>query len=360
MYTDLSSLCVGLDDSIHQAISRMDISRIGIVLVVDQDRRLLGTITDGDVRRAILANVNLDDPVSAMLARKAAHYAKPITAPEESDPGTLLSLLRQHNILHLPLVDREQRVVALVTLDEFVPEQFAPLNAVIMAGGRGSRLHPLTDELPKTMLPVGERPLLEIIVQQLRTAGIKNLHVAIHYKSEHITEYFGDGAEFGVEITYLTEDRPLGTAGSLGVMKWPQETTLVINGDILTQIDFKAMLAYHREHRADLTMAAQQYDVQVPYGVLECQEGFVRGLSEKPLVKFLINAGIYMLEPAVYQFIPNDEPYDMTELIQRLMDEGRPVAAFPIHEYWIDVGDRADYEQAQQDLKDGSKVQPST
>lgn len=352
MYSDLTTLCVAPETTIFQAIAQMDVSKIGIVLVVDAERKLLGTITDGDVRRAILGNVNLDGPVSAVLVRKAATpRAKPITAPEESDSDTLLSLLRQHNILHLPLVDREQRVVALVKLDEFVQDQVAPLNAVIMAGGRGSRLHPLTDELPKTMLPVGERPLLEIIVQQLRTAGIKHLHVAVHHKSENITKHFGDGTKFGVEITYLTEDRPLGTAGSLGIMEWPQETLLVINGDILTQIDFKSMLAYHREHRADLTMAAQQYDVQVPYGVIECEESFVRRLAEKPSVKFLINAGIYMLEPTVYQFIPNDARYDMTDLIQRLLDEGRPVAAFPVHEYWMDIGDRADYEKVQGDVR---------
>ena len=352
MYSDLNTLCVAPVTTIYQAIAQMDVSKIGIVLVVDDERKLLGTITDGDVRRAILANVNLDEPVSAMVARKAATpYAKPITAPEESDSGMLLSLLRQHNILHLPLVDRQQRVVALVTLDEFVQDQVAPLNAVIMAGGQGSRLHPLTDELPKPMLPLGDRPLMEHILGQLRDAGITHANVTVHHRPEKITEYFGDGRAFGINISYLTEDSPLGTVGALGLMELPNDTVLVINGDILTQVDFRAMLVYHRDHGADLTVGARRHEIQVPYGVLECDGTSVRGLAEKPNFNFLISAGIYLLEPSVYRFIPNGERYDMTDLIQHLLTQGRPVAAFPIHEYWKDIGQFADYQEAGEQME---------
>lgn len=349
MFTDLETLCVGRESTIHQAIARMEVNRIGIVLVVDEDGRLSGTITDGDVRRAVLANVDLGQAVTVLLDRKeGSPYARPITAPQGSDRTALLRVLKEHRILHLPLVDSDQRVVGLVTLDEFVGEHAPPPKAVIMAGGPGVRLLPLTKDLPKPMLPVGNKPLMEILVQQLRDAGIRRLNITVHHQSEKIIEHFGDGREFGVDITYSTEDRPLGTAGALGMIEAPQETVLVVNGDILTGLDFRAMLAYHREQCADLTVAVQRYEVQVPYGVIECEGAFVRRLAEKPVLGFVVNAGIYLLEPSVHRLIPAGERYDMTELIQRLLDEGRPVAPFPIREYWLDIGQHADYERAQE------------
>ena len=352
MYSDLTNFCVSPGSSIHHAVGQMEVNSTGIVLVLDSESRLLGTVTDGDVRRAVLANFDLEQPVEALLAGKeGSPYAKPITAPENADPSELLRILQQNAILHLPLVDQNQRVVALVTLDEFVPEHMPPLKAVIMAGGEGIRLRPLTDEMPKPMLPVGDRPLMEFTVQQLRDSGIKHLNIAVHHKSEKITEHFGDGREFGVDISYVTEDRPLGTAGALGLIEPPRDTMLVINGDILTQVDFRAMRAYHREQQADITVAVQQYELQVPYGVIECEGTQVRSLSEKPLFKYFVNAGIYLLEPIVYQFIPNGKRYDMTDLIQRLVAEGRMVVAFPIKEYWIDVGQQKDYQQAQEHAK---------
>lgn len=351
MQTDVTTLCVRYDRSIREAVSLMDLNHLGIALVVDDERHLVGTITDGDVRRAVLANAELSHPVTALLARKAAPFAKPITALVGQDPSTYLNILKQHNVLHLPLLDPDGRVVSLVRMDDFVPDQEPALQAMIMAGGAGSRLHPLTAELPKPMLPLGDRPLMEIIIQQLREVGIRRVHVATHHKPHKITEHFGDGQEFGIELTYVTEDRPLGTAGALGLIKAPHETLLVINGDILTQVDFRAMLAYHKEHQADLTIAVRRYDLKVPYGVIECDGPVVRGISEKPVLGFFVNAGIYLLEPAVHRFIPNGERFDMTELIQRLLQEHRVVVSFPIHEYWLDIGHRDDYEQAQEAVK---------
>ena len=353
MHTDLTDLTVTQDTSFREAIAQVDRNRQGIVLVVDTDSRLVGTITDGDLRRAVLANTSLDQPVRVLLDRKTdSSYAQPVTAPRSSDRATLLRLLREHSIRHIPLVDEEQRVVALATLDDFLSEQKPPeLQAVVMAGGYGSRLRPLTEDLPKPMLPVGDRPLMEIILEQLQQAGIQRVDVAVHHQSEKITGHFGDGRDFGVQINYVTEERPLGTAGALGLMEPPTSTMLVINGDILTQVDFKAMLDYHQEQRADLTVAVQSYEVQVPYGVIECEGTQVRGLAEKPQLKLFVNAGIYLLEPSVHRFIPAGERLDMTELIQRLIDEGQNVAAFPIREYWMDIGEHADYRQAQEQVK---------
>ena len=352
MHTDLSTFCVTPQTSLHDAIAQIDRNRLGIVLLLDGARRLLGTITDGDVRRAILANVDLAQPVTALLARKAGtRYAKPMTASIKADRETWLRVLKEQDILHLPLVDEEQRVAGLVTLEEFVPERVLPLQAVVMAGGMGSRLHPLTADLPKSMLRIGDRPLLEIIIQQLCEAGIKQVKVTTHHKPEKIAEHFGDGKGFGIALSYVTEDQPLGTVGGLGLLKVPEETTLVINGDILTQVDFRAMLTYHREHEADLTVAVRQYDLQVPYGVVECEGSFVRRINEKPSIGLFVNAGIYLLEPVVYRYLPNGRRFDMTDLIQRVLGDGRVVVSFPIREYWLDIGQPADYKQAQEEVK---------
>lgn len=352
MHTDLATLCIGSGRSIHEVIALLDINRLGIALVVDEDRRLLGTVTDGDVRRAVLAKMDLRQPVSALLAMKAGtSYAKPITAPIGQDPSVYLDLLKQHTVLHLPLLDAEGRVACLIRMADFVPDGMPSLQAVVMAGGVGARLHPLTEETPKPMLPLGDQPLLEIIIRQLREAGIRQVTVTTHHRPEKIADHFGDGRHFGVELSYVEEDRPLGTVGGLALLKRPNDTTLIINGDILTQVDFRAMVAYHREHRADLTIAVRHYEVAVPYGVVECEGPVVRAISEKPMVGFFVNAGIYLLEPVVYDFIPSGQRLDMTELIQRLLEVKRPVVSFPVREYWLDIGQPEDYEQAQEQIK---------
>lgn len=350
----LSDLCIAPDSSIRQAIACIDRNEKGIVLIIDEERRLLGTITDGDVRRAMLTDDSLDTPVSELLARKAGSpYPQPVTAGVGTERAALLQLMQEHVIRQVPLLDDDGRVADLVTWDQLLPDQVLPLQAVIMAGGFGTRLRPLTEDLPKPMLPVGERPLMELIVEQLRRAGIRRVNIVTHYMSEKIIEHFGDGHDFGVELNYVTEDRPLGTAGALGLMQTPQEPWLVINGDILTRVDFRAMLAYHQEHKADLTVAVSKYDLNVPYGVIKSDGVFVRSLVEKPVLSFFVNAGIYLLEPAVHCYIAKSQRFDMTDLIQRLLDEGRLVVSFPIREYWLDIGQEADYKKAQEDLRNG-------
>jgi NDP-sugar pyrophosphorylase family protein len=225
------------------------------------------------------------------------------------------------------------------------------LSAVIMAGGYGTRLRPLTDDMPKPMLPVGDRPLLERTVRRLREAGIQDVRVTTHYLGDRIASHFGDGKAFGVDITYLNEDRPLGTAGALALVNRPAGPLLVMNGDILTNLNFHALLAFHREHRADATVAVRKYDLTVPYGVVECEGTQVKALQEKPTERFLVNAGIYLLEPTVLGCIPPGERFDMTELIQVLLQQGRTVVSFPIVEYWLDIGRAEDYERAQSDVE---------
>ncbi len=350
MLTEITEFCMTSDKSIRDAIAAMDASRLGIMLVVSDEGNLIGTITDGDVRRAMLANVDLASSVTVLLERKAGtQYAQPIRVQRASDPSYYLSALQEHRILHLPIVDEEDKVIGLVTRDELFSTQALPLQAVIMAGGLGTRLAPLTSDTPKPMLRIGERPLMEIIVEQLRNAGIHRVHVATHHLPEKISEHFGDGQGFGVDMLYVTEDRPLGTAGALSMIDSLHDPILVINGDILTGVDFRSILAFHREQKADLTVAVRQYDIQLPYGVVECNGAAVTGLTEKPLLKYFVNAGIYLLEPGVRALIPNGEHFDMTDLIQLLLAAGRPVASFPIREYWLDIGHQTDYARAQED-----------
>jgi dTDP-glucose pyrophosphorylase/CBS domain-containing protein len=350
----LDSLCVGPDASIRQAIARIDGSGCGIALVLDGARRLLGTITDGDIRRAMLGNVDLGFPVSAILERKLqSENARPVTAPAATPPEALLQLMRERSVRQVPLLDDSGQVVGLVTQDDLLPPAPLPLQAVVMAGGFGTRLRPLTEDLPKPMLPVGGRPLLEHTIAQLQQLGIRRINVTTHYKPEKIIEHFGNGSAFGVELTYVNEDLPLGTGGALGLMPTPSEPLLVINGDILTDVDFRAMLAYHQENRAVLTVAVRRYEMQVPYGVIECEGSLVRRLQEKPQVGFLVNAGIYLLEPKVFEHIQHGQPFHMTDLIQRLLDAGQVVISFPVREYWLDIGQHADYVQAQTDVAEG-------
>jgi NDP-sugar pyrophosphorylase family protein len=220
-----------------------------------------------------------------------------------------------------------------------------------MAGGFGKRLLPLTQNTPKPMLPIGEQPLMERMIGQLRDAGIHRVNVTTHFEPEKIRDYFGDGERFGVNLNYVSEERPLGTAGALRLIETKKEPLLIINGDILTRVDFRAMLDFHREHQADLTVGVREYDFQVPYGVIETEGARVTGVNEKPVYKFFVNAGIYLLQPALDEFIPKDERFDMTDLIEKLIAAGRTVASFPIMEYWLDIGRLADYERAQEDVK---------
>ena len=337
----------------RDVVACLDASRLGIALIVSDDCKMEGTITDGDVRRFMLAAGDLDEPILSVLNRKKGTlYARPITAPSGSDAHSCREVLLQHNLLHLPIVDADQRVVGLVTQNDLLAGQSAPRQAVIMAGGFGTRLHPLTEDTPKSMLPLGDRPLLEIIIGQLQKIGVDQVHVATHHQADQISDHFGDGANFGVNIAYVDEERPLGTAGALGRMERPTETLLVINGDILTDVDFRAMLAFHREQGADLTVAVRQYDLKLPYGVVECDGPTVLSLKEKPVWKCFVNAGIYLLEPGVFDFIPASDRFDMTDLIENLIESKRPVASFPVREYWLDIGQHADYQEAQSRMGD--------
>lgn len=351
---DVQSLYISPSNSIRSAMECVDRGGCGIALVVDDERHLIGTVTDGDVRRAMLAAIDMETPISAILARKVdSQYPKPVTARVGLERDDLLALMHGYALRQIPILDDDGHVVDLVMMDDLVPADELHLQAVIMAGGLGTRLRPLTDDLPKPMLDVGGKPLMERVIAQLRQVGIRRVNLTTHYKPEKIVEYFGDGSAFGVELSYVNEDNPLGTGGALGLMPTPDQPVLVINGDILTQVDFRAMFEFHQEHKADLTMGVRRYEMQVPYGVIECEGARVQKVQEKPQVGFMVNAGIYLLEPPVFRFIPKNSSFNMTDLIQWLLDASRTVISFPIREYWLDIGQHTDYAQAQDDWKNG-------
>ena len=242
------------------------------------------------------------------------------------------------------------RVHGLTLLEELIESDAPPLRAVVMAGGFGTRLGELTQELPKPMLPVGDRPLLERIVAQFRDAGITHVNLTTHFRADAILEHFGDGRAFGVEIEYVSEDRPLGTAGALGLVR-SDGPLLVMNGDIVTDVDFRSMHRFHDEHAADMTVALRPYEVRVPYGVVELSDADVEGIVEKPLLRGFVNAGIYLVGGDVAASVAPGEALEMPELIERLVGEGRRVVGFPLREYWLDIGQPVDYEQALADVE---------
>lgn len=343
------------DISIRDAVGILDRAGTGIVLACDGEGRLIGVLTDGDIRRALLQGVDFKRPCSEIL------NTRPLVAPEGISPVDILYLLdhgQNFSLNHLPVVDPQGYLKDLILRRDLIKDKENCLSALIMAGGFGTRLHPLTVDTPKPMLRVGDRPLLERTIDQLKKSGITKINISTYYKPERIVEHFGDGNRYGVSINYLKESEPLGTAGALGLMERPQETTLVINGDILTSLDFQAMLAFHREHCADLTVAVHQYNIEVPFGVLHIKDVNVQSIEEKPSYSFFINAGIYLIEPVAYEYIPKKTHLNMTELMERLIANRKSVVSFPIHEFWLDIGRLSDLEKARNNVEGHAAENP--
>jgi dTDP-glucose pyrophosphorylase/CBS domain-containing protein len=341
---------VAPDSSIRDAVAVIDRFGKGIALVADRERRLLATLTDGDVRRAMLRGVALEASLGELLDQRGRDHARPATAPSGTTVGDLVTLMQAAHVRQIPLLDADGRIAGLAVLDDIVDLREPPLRAVVMAGGFGRRLAPLTSETPKPMLQVGDRPLLQHIIEQLRDAGIQHVNVATHYLAEVISDHFGDGRDFGVEIDYVSEDEPLGTAGALGLLD-VDGPILVVNADLLTNVDFRAMQRFHEEHVAAMTVAVRPYDLTVPFGVVRMESEAVTGIDEKPQLRGFANAGIYLVEPHICRLVQRGERLDMPELIGRLIEGGQRVAGFPLREYWLDIGRPSDYEQALGDVE---------
>jgi dTDP-glucose pyrophosphorylase len=342
------------ETSIRDTMAVIDRCGKGIALIVDDEHRFLATVTDGDIRRAILAGIDLDQPVTRSKANPSGVAPpSPVTAALGTPDDDLVSLMQLGGVRQVPLLDEEQRVCDLAVLHELLKQSELPVTGVIMAGGYGKRLMPLTESVPKPMLPVNGRPLLERILDKLRQAGIQSVSVTTHYLSESIVQHFKDGSEYGIQLNYIQESEPLGTAGALARMPEGTDPLLVMNGDILTGIDVRALLDFHNEHKADLTVGVRQYDIQVPFGVVDTDGVHVTRITEKPVLRQFINAGIYLIDRHLCRLVPPNQHFDMPDLIEATIRSGGSVISFPIREYWLDIGRMDQYERAAEDVAKG-------
>ncbi len=338
---DWSAMLVARDAPLTEVAMVVRFGGGGAAFAADAERRLLGAITDGDIRRALLRGLDMNAPA------EQAMNPNPRSAPEAQERRRYFAAMRAHAIFQLPILDGGGRVVDVALLSETARAADRPNRVVLMAGGLGSRLRPLTNTVPKPMLSVGGRPLLQRIVEQFIDAGFRRFLISVNYLAEKIEAHFLDGGPLGVDIDYLRETKRLGTAGCLSLLpERPQEPIFVMNGDILTDIDFAAMLRFHEDTGAVATMALNTYRTEVPYGVVELDGHRIAGVREKPELSFFVNAGVYVLSPEALDRVPDDAFLDMPTLFDGLREEGAVVSGFPLHEYWIDIGRPTDLERA--------------
>jgi len=324
-----------------EAVLKITEEKSGMALVVNDEARLVGVITDGDIRRAILKGIRLEDKVTLAMTRN------PIIAKPDYTKGELFRMMVQHQVNHIPVVDVENRLVGIVYEDSLRKESLLTIPVVIMAGGLGARLRPLTEKIPKPMLKVNGKPMLERIIERFRDLGVGEFYISVNYKGNVIEDYFRKGQGWRVQIHYLREKRRLGTAGSLSLLPPGMNTPFfVVNADIITDLDFRTIYQFHRDNSPDLTVAVKRVSYQVPYGTIEVEHGQIISLSEKPHIKKYVNAGIYILEPRVIGEILVDQIFDMTDLINKLIVQGRVVSSYLINGTWVDVGQKRDYDQA--------------
>ncbi|WP_033068658.1 nucleotidyltransferase family protein [Thalassospira australica] len=336
-------------DKIEEAVAILDSHPARIVLVVSDERKLLGTVTDGDIRRGILSRIPFESSVSAVM------NSAPTTASILDDKERLLSMMVDKVLRHVPILDQQGNLVGVETLDDLLHSKKIPNIAVIMAGGRGKRLRPITDSIPKPMVPVGGKPMLEIIIDRLASEGFVNIVISLNYKGEMIKDYFGDGSTRGLNIEYVEENAPLGTAGALSLINNDiNEPFLVMNGDVLTQVNTRNLLDFHHAHPCMATMCVREHSYEVPFGVVNVEGHKILKVEEKPTSKYLVNAGIYLLDPKALNFIEKNNYLDMPTLFENIRKEDFPTHVFPIMEAWRDVGRPDDLALANEEYLDGS------
>jgi len=350
MRTELNDLLIDQDLKILDAMKLIGKSTARILVVVDSKKRLLGTLTDGDIRRAMIDNLDMEEPVKKIMRKN------PIFTNQKASKNELLSLMSDKNLLAIPIVDEEQKVQDVQTILDLTIVEELSNRVLIMAGGFGKRLMPLTNDKPKPLLSIEDGPLLEKLIENLSTNGFRHITIAIHYKSEMIRDYFSNGSKWGVNIDYIEETEPLGTGGAIRLIderKINNLPFLVLNADLVTRVDFNSVLKFHSDSSAVATVCASQYEQIVPYGVLRINESYLTQIDEKPKEKFFINAGIYVMSPDLVEHLENfEDRFDMTEVIQYLLSKNKLVSIFPIHEYWKDVGEIDQFNQAKDDLQE--------
>jgi dTDP-glucose pyrophosphorylase len=336
-------LTIGAQATIRDAIQTIDQGAVQIALVVENDQ-LLGTVTDGDIRRAFLKGMELSDFITHI------YNPRPIKGFISQPKEDLLQMALAAGVKQVPMVDDQGMLVGIEFVEDYLRVSEKPNRVVVMAGGLGSRLRPLTDNTPKPLLKVGSKPILETIIRNFTHYGFRNIYLSVNYKAEQIQDYFLDGMAFGAKLKYLVEDKRLGTAGALSLFPETAEHPIIImNGDLLTNVNFEHLLNFHLLSEASATMCVRDYELQVPYGVVHSDGATIQGIEEKPIHRYYVNAGIYVLSPEVLKQIPNGQYFDMPQLFQKLIQTGCKTCSFPVREYWMDIGKPADFEQANEE-----------
>jgi len=332
---------------VSDAITILEIEEPRIVLVVDSERRLLGTITDGDIRRGILRGVELNSTVEQVM------NVDSVTCFMGTTQREIKRKLEELHIRQMPLVD-ENMVVQGVEVLQSIQRGWKKDNPIfIMAGGFGVRLRPLTDNIPKPMLKIGDKSILERVIDGMVRAGFHNFFISLHYKADIVRDFFGDGERWGITIKYVYENNPMGTAGALSLLpdlgsKLP---IIVVNGDLLTKVNYEGLIEFHDEHGGEATICIKEYDFQVPYGVVNGEGPLVTGILEKPIQQFNVNAGIYVLDIGLLEQIQGMGYLDMPQFIESILEKKKKVYMFPIHEYWLDIGELKEFNRAQEEYE---------
>jgi dTDP-glucose pyrophosphorylase len=333
-------------NTMEEAIEVLDREALRIVMVVDESDRLVGTITDGDVRRGLLRHLGMNSKLHEFMFREPTV----VTADEQRED--ILNKIQSLDLLQAPVVDQDRRVIGLETQQHLLKKKRYDNPVFLMAGGFGKRLRPLTDHTPKPLLSVGGKPILETIIKQFIQAGYHRFYISTHYKAKMVRDHFGDGSNWDVTIEYVHEDEPLGTAGALGLLpdSLPDLPILMMNGDLLTKVDFEELLDFHIENKGDATMCVREYDFQIPYGVIKAKNHHILSIEEKPIHSFFVNAGIYVLNPSMLQEVDGVSYLDMPHLLEKKIDSSGQVNMFPVHEYWLDIGQMKQFDQAHRDI----------
>lgn len=340
-----STIIVKANHSLLETMRIIDQTSLQFAVVVDEENHLLGTVTDGDIRRGILRGEGLEVPITSIM------NPNPFSAKSGLKINLYKQLMKSKKLKQLPIVNEQNQIVDILLIDH-LDEPTNKNKVVLMLGGLGTRLRPLTNDIPKPMLKIGNKPIVETIIDRFKQYGYKDFIFSVNYKKEVIQDYFQTGEVFGVTIDYIEETKRMGTAGALSLLEnRPTEPFFVMNGDLLTQVNFEQLMQFHQEQNAVATMCVREYEYQIPYGVIETDGTELMAIKEKPLHRSFVNAGIYVLSPEVFDYIPTDTFYDMPTLFETLIAHDKKTSVFPIHEYWLDIGQVDQYERATDEYK---------
>ena len=336
----IDEIKINQNASIKEALEVIDKGAIKVAVVLSDDGLLLGMLNDGDIRRALLKGMSLGNSIAGIINKH------PVVANINDTKERILELANEKKLHQIPIISNG-KLIGIQDIREFLAPKNKPNKVILMVGGLGTRLRPLTNDMPKPMLDVGNKPILHTIVENFAKYGYTDIIMCVNYKSEIIKEYFGNGDKFGVKIEYVLESQRMGTAGALSLLqKRPKDDFFVMNGDLLTNVNFEYLHEYHKDSNALASICIRKYEMQVPYGVVNVRANKVTSIEEKPTQSFFVSAGIYMFSPIVLDFIPKGVFYDMPTLFSELLKHDFPIHPFPIREYWLDIGRMDEYRRA--------------